>query len=84
LGVVRPTSALNSVFTTSEQVAVKRQGQAERIIRGHRNKLGVLVMVAHQSNIIDLTGIAPNSGGAVVVRAERSGKIKVVGQIPPP
>jgi phosphohistidine phosphatase SixA len=84
LGTVQPTTALNSVFTATQQVAAKRQVQAERIIRGHRNKRGVLVMVGHQANIIDLTGIAPSSGGAVVVRADRNGNIKVVGQIPPP
>jgi len=83
-GTVQPTTALNSVFTATQQVAAKRQVQAERIIRGHRNKPGVLVMVGHQANIIDLTGIAPSSGGAVVVRADRNGNIKVVGQIPPP
>jgi hypothetical protein len=39
--------------------------------------------VGHQSNIVDLTGIAPSSGGAVVVRADAQGNIKVVGEIPP-
>jgi len=84
LGDVRPTSALNSVFTSSQETATRKQAQAERIIRGHRNRTGILVWVGHQANIIDLTGIAPMSGGGVVVRASRSGKINVIGQIPPP
>ena len=83
LGTVRPTPALDSVFTASESVATARQRQAERLIRAHREEAGVLVLVGHQANIIDLTGIAPASGEAVVVRADRDGKIRVVGRIPP-
>lgn len=84
LGAVKQASALNSVFTSTQQISARRQAQAERIIRGHRNKSGVLLMVGHQANIIDLTGIAPMSGGAVIVRANKNGKITVVGQLPPP
>ncbi len=48
----------------------------------HRGKSGVLVLVGHQANIIDLTRIAPSSGGAVVVRAEAQGNINVAGETP--
>jgi hypothetical protein len=44
-------------------------------MRNHRGKLGVLVLVGHQANIIDLTGIAPELGGVVIARADRNGKI---------
>jgi phosphohistidine phosphatase SixA len=84
LGPVRPTAAFDSVFTASNEVARQRQRQAEQLIERHRGRSGVLVMVGHQANIIDLTGIAPASGGAVVVRADRAGKVRVIGQIPPP
>jgi phosphohistidine phosphatase SixA len=84
LGPVRQTAALDSVFTASNEVARVRQRQAERLIDQHRGRPGVLVLVGHQANIIDLTGIAPASGGAVVVRADQRGVVKVVGQIPPP
>lgn len=83
LGPVRPTPALDSVFTAPESAATARQRQAERLIRAHRAEPGVLVLVGHQANIIDLTGIAPASGEAVVVRAERDGSIQVVGRISP-
>lgn len=83
LGTVRETPALDSVFTASESVATARQRQAERLIRAHREEAGVLVLVGHQANIIDLTGIAPASGEAVVVRTDRDGRIRVVGRIPP-
>jgi phosphohistidine phosphatase SixA len=84
LGRVTPTSALNSVFTAPSQVARQRQKATERLIKAHRGKPGVLVLVGHQANIIDLTGIAPGSGGAVVVRADARGKTQVVGEIAPP
>lgn len=84
LGTARSNSALDSVFTASQQIADRKKRQTERIIRNHRGEPGVLVLVGHQANIIDLTGIAPNSGGAVIVRADKNGNIKVLGQIPPP
>lgn len=83
LGNVRRTPALDSVFTAAESVATARKRQAERLIRAHRDEAGVLVLVGHQANIIDLTGVAPASGEAVVVRADRDGKIRVVGRIAP-
>jgi phosphohistidine phosphatase SixA len=84
LGTARSNSALDSVFTASQQIVDRKKRQTERIIRNHRGKSGVLVLVGHQANIIDLTRIAPSSGGAVIVRADKNGNIKVVGQIPPP
>lgn len=84
LGVVRPTPALDSVFTASQQGADSRKRQAERIIRGHRGTPGALILVGHQANIIDLTGIAPASGAAVVVRADAQGRIRVVGELSAP
>jgi hypothetical protein len=72
------------VFTASERVADQKRRQTEKIIRDHRNKSGVLILVGHQANIIDLTGIAPDSGGAVVVKADASGRIRVIGQLAPP
>lgn len=84
LGTSRSVSSLDSVFTASQQIADRKKRQTERIIRNHRGESGVLVLVGHQANIIDLTGIAPSSGGAVIVRADKNGNIKVLGQIPPP
>jgi phosphohistidine phosphatase SixA len=84
LGTVRSNSSLDSVFAASQQISDRKKRQTEQIIRNHRGEPGVLVLVGHQANIIDLTGVAPSSGGAVIVRADRNGNIKVVGQIPPP
>jgi broad specificity phosphatase PhoE len=84
LGPVRPTAALDSVFTASAQVADRKKRGAERIIRDHRGEPGALVLVGHQANIIDLTGIAPDSGAAVVVRADAQGRIRVIDELAAP
>lgn len=84
LGEVRPSAALDSVFTAPLAMIALRQRQAEQIIRDHRGKPGVLVLVGHQVNIADLTGISPASGAAVVVRADAAGRVRVVGEIPAP
>lgn len=84
LGTTRSRSSLDSVFTASQRIADRKKQQTVQIIRNHRGKSGVLVLVGHQANIIDLTGVAPDSGGAVIVRTDRNGNIKVLGQIPPP
>lgn len=84
LGPVRPTAALDSVFTASQRVAERKKRGAARIIRDHRGEPGALILVGHQANIIDLTGIAPDSGAAVVVRADAQGRIRVVGELSAP
>lgn len=84
LGTVRRAPALDSVFTASRQVAERKKRQAQKIIREHSGKSGVLVLVSHQANIIDLTGIAPNSGAAVVVKADPQGQIRVIGELAEP
>ena len=84
LGTVRTTPALDSVFTASEQVAERKKRMTLQMIRAHQRKSGVLILVGHQANIIDLTGIAPASGGAVVVKADSMGRIRVIGELKPP
>jgi phosphohistidine phosphatase SixA len=84
LGPVRATPALDSVFTASQAIADRKKRQTERMIRDHRGKRGVLILVGHQANIMDLTGIAPDSGAAVVVRADENGRVQVLGEVAPP
>ncbi len=48
------------------------------------NGSGNLVMVTHQVNITALTGRVPAQGEALVVRADRSGNLELVGRLPPP
>ena len=81
LGPVRATPALDSAFTASARQAEKHRVATERIIRDHRGRDGVLVLVGHQVNITDVTGIAPREGEGVVVRADSDGQVMVVGTI---
>ena len=84
VGAVRPTPALDSVFTASASRSARQEQQTRRLIRNHRDEEGVLVLVGHQANIIDLTGIAPASGEGIVVRMDDDGRLEVVGRIPAP
>lgn len=84
VGPVRATPALDSVFTAPASRAARQERQTRQLIRAHRDQEGVLLLVGHQANIIDLTGIAPASGEGVVVRADRRGRITVVDRIPAP
>lgn len=84
IGTVRPTPALDSVFTASSGRAERQRQQAERIIREHADRAGVQLLVGHQVNITDLTGVAPSSGEGVVVRVGSSGDLEVVGRLAPP
>ena len=81
VGKVRAYPALDSSFTVSDATASRRTAKVRSLIDRHRGKRGVLVLVGHQVNITDLTGVAPPSGGAVVVKADPNGSIRVVGSL---
>jgi len=83
VGPVREMSRLGSVFQSSARTAERRERATTKLIRRHAASDGVLVVVGHQANIIDLTGIAPASGEGVVVRYDLdAGRIDIVGRVP--
>ena len=84
IGTVRAYPALDSSFTVSEAIAERRTAAVRSLIERHRGRAGVLVLVGHQVNITDLTGVVPTSGGAVVVKARSDGSLRVVGTLPTP
>ncbi|MEY3733666.1 MAG: hypothetical protein RL347_1025 [Actinomycetota bacterium] len=84
VGEVRAYPALDSSFTVSDATASRRTAKVRALIQRHRGQAGVLVLVGHQVNITDLTGVAPPSGGAVVVKANPDGSLRVVGTLPAP
>jgi phosphohistidine phosphatase SixA len=84
VGKVRAYPALDSSFTVSDATASRRTAKVRALIQRHRVEAGVLVLVGHQVNITDLTGVAPPSGGAVVVKADADGSLRVVGTLPAP
>jgi phosphohistidine phosphatase SixA len=84
VGSVAAYPALDSSFTVSETVAARRTAKVRGLIERHRGQPGVLVLVGHQVNITDLTGVVPTSGQAVVVTARGDGSLRIVGTLPPP
>jgi phosphohistidine phosphatase SixA len=80
LGVVKPFPSLNSIFEDRTTASEQRQ-QIRQLVLNHRNTAGVIVMVSHFANIGDISGVSPQPGGAVVVRANQKGNLEVVERI---
>ncbi len=84
IGAVTAYPALDSSFTVSDATAARRAAEVRALIARHRGERGVLVLVGHQVNITDVTGVVPASGQAVVVKARADGTVRVVGTLPAP
>lgn len=82
VGQVRSMKALGSLFLTPNAARHPHTKGTLEVIRTHRNRPGVLVLVGHQANISALTGVSPASGEGVVLRAGRNGDIRVLGRTP--
>jgi len=85
VGPVRELRRLGSVFQASQSTALRRERATTRLLARHAERQGVAILVFHQANIIDLTGIAPASGEGVVVTFDKAtNSIEVLGSIPAP
>jgi phosphohistidine phosphatase SixA len=82
LGPVKPFPALNSFFQ-NRRAEAKQTAAVRQLILNHRQANGALILVSHQVNITAVSGIFPQSGAAVVLKANDRGDIAVVGQLPP-
>lgn len=80
LGTVKPAPMLNSIFEDRSTVT-QQVGQTRQRILNHRNTSGVIVMVSHYANIIEVSSVAPQEGEIVVIRANKQGDLEVAGQI---
>ena len=80
LGTVKPSPMLNSIFE-NRKTATQQAAQVRQQILNHRNIAGVVVMVSHFVNIVDLNNISTQPGDGVVLRANQQGKLEVLGQI---
>jgi phosphohistidine phosphatase SixA len=80
LGNVQPSPMLNSIFE-DRTTATQQNEQVRQEIFNHRNTSGVMVMVSHFANIGEISGISPDSGEAVVVKANQQGNLEVMGEI---
>jgi len=82
LGSVELQPALNSFFSDRTTEA-KQTDLVRRLILEHRSQNGIVIMVTHQVNITALVGVVPTSGASVILRANPSGKVELLGQLPP-
>lgn len=82
VGQVRLNKNLDSLFKESDIAHHPQTLQIRRAIVAHRDKRGLLVMVGHYVNITALTGSGVESGAGVIVKADKSGRIKVLGETP--
>lgn len=82
LGKVRLNRNLDSLFQEVEIEDHPQTLNVRRQIVEHRNKEGLLILVGHYVNIAAVTGIGVDSGEGVLVRANRNGKIRVMGSTP--
>jgi phosphohistidine phosphatase SixA len=80
LGPVTPAPLLNSFFA-DRSTAPQQTEELRQAILAHREQLGVIVMVTHMVNIVEVSGISPQQGEAVVVRGTGQGEIAVVGRL---
>lgn len=80
LAPVEPFPAINSFFSNRSNEAQQTE-QVKQFMRQNRETAGVVVMVTHQVNITAVSGIVPESGAAVVFRANEQNQIETVGQI---
>lgn len=84
MGSVQSRSFLSSTFTAPQTVADRRERQAMRFLKSRRGDQGVVIAVTHYANILDLTGVATQSGEALAVRIDDSGALEVLGRLPAP
>lgn len=82
LGKVRLNRNLDSLFQEVEIEDHPQTLNVRRQIVEHRNKEGLLILVGHYVNIAAVTGNGVDSGEGVLVRANRNGKIRVLGTTP--
>ena len=83
LGTPEPAPTFNNAFTLRDRVDELTAGA--RAIVAAWSGPGTLVVATHGANILPLTGVMPEEGGVVVVKAEpaSAAKLRVLGRIPP-
>ncbi len=84
LGPVTTRAYLGSTFTAPSSVADRRESRTRRLIASHRGRQGVLILVGHYANILDLTGLTTDSGEGIVIRMDQGGEIEILDRIPAP
>ncbi|NEQ44630.1 MAG: hypothetical protein F6K00_14125 [Leptolyngbya sp. SIOISBB] len=81
LAEVEPFTPLNSFFR-DRSMAEAQTTEVQQYLLSPAETPGVMVMVTHQVNVTDLTGIVPQSGEAVVLRVADT-SLTQIGQFRP-
>ena len=79
LGPVEDLPALNSFFASRERAQEQTRALTQWLAKQDLDR--PLVLVTHQVNITELTGVYPASGELVVVKRSPNGALQVVGTI---
>jgi phosphohistidine phosphatase SixA len=77
-------AALNSFFESAQNQPAQTASVKKRLpalLEGNKKRSKNVVLVTHQVNITALTGIAPQSGEAVVIEIDKQRKIRVVARL---
>lgn len=82
LGKVKLNKNLDSLFQETDIDNHPKTLKVRNQILKHRKNRGLLILVGHYVNIAALTGVGVNSGEGVLVRADKSGAIRVLGATP--
>jgi phosphohistidine phosphatase SixA len=82
IGKVKINKNLDSLFRESNLESHPKTLKTKQQILSHHNKSGLLVLVGHYVNIAALVGVGVDSGEGVIVKADKSGVIKVLGTTP--
>ena len=80
LDTVESAPMLNSIFE-DRSTATQQVEQTRQRILNHRNNSGVIVIVSHYANIVEVTGTPLQEGEIVMVQADLQGDLEVIGQI---
>lgn len=81
-GAARTWSALNSNFNDQERAKAEKNAEARRRL-SRRPENGNLILVTHNFNIRDLTGVSAAQGEMVVLLPEPGGTFRVLGTLSP-
>lgn len=80
LGPVMPAPMLNSFFG-DRSMAEAQTEEVRQAILAHRERDGAVIMVTHMVNIVEVSGVSPQQGEALVIRGTTQGSVEVLGRL---
>lgn len=82
-GKATPTSMLDSMFNDREKPNEEKIREVLSMAAQHsaEKQKGNLILVTHNQNILELTGISASSGEMVIAKLDSANKFKIVGRL---